>query len=287
MAIFNWNTAFEGSPSGSDYGSVSGHALRSVKSAFVDLLSVEHSVDLGADATVSHALGKSSVLGPADAESTTFVAGGVVLDSNVLVAFDGSSKVYFGDHNQLSNISATDHPQYLARSPMTIKGAVTAESINSLPDTLQEFTVEPHFVLSRGGHPEDSSPSHGTLPEEKLSVGLGNMSVESEWNSVTLHGDASATHYRYYSQGFLVYNLAPYYAIQPVTCYGDYTLSFYAGSYFAEVGYPGEDSLRLYPVFPQGTGNSNYQTNVQFAYKIAEDYPDREENWNIEMLGIS
>lgn len=277
--VWNWDNAFEGFPSGSDYGSVSGLALRKTKEAFLELLEAEHTVDLGVDATVSHTLGQASVLGPATYSEITMESGCLVLDGGALYSYDGADTLGFGDHTLLENVSASDHPQYLAKSGTEIKGPIACTKVSGLTEVLQEYT-DTHFLLSNAGHPEDSTPSHGTVPAADLDLGTSSLDLATSSDGLVF--DLRST------PGTGVYDIGgsiPFPGIHvalPTT--GSYLLG--ASLLSVEVhAVDGTQGIAYSLGAPLGTGGASYQTNL-VVIGVAFD-EDKYETFNVSTVGVN
>lgn len=279
--IWNWDSAFEGSPSGSDYGSVSGRILRRTKEAFLALLEAEHTVDLGADAVVSHAQGMASILGPATHSVITIETGGLVLDGGALYSYDGTDDLGFGDHSLLVNASPSDHPQYLARDDTRIKGAVSVRNVSDLDTALQEY-IDTHFILSKGGHPEDGTPKHGKVEAADLTLGADDLDVVEQTGSHTFvlndvnTGDATIA----YNGGVGGVGETSTWSMPTA---GTYTLGLILTTIDA-ISVGGDASLRYSLAAPLGSGGSSYQHNLLLYASAPLSY--NEEQATMVAVGI-
>lgn len=283
--IWNWDSAFEGSPSGSDYGSVSGRILRRTKEAFLALLETEHTVDLGADAVVSHTQGMASILGPATHSAITIEIGGLVLDGGALYSYDGTDDLGFGDHSLLVNASPSDHPQYLARIGTEFKGVVNCTRVSHLTEILQEYT-DTHFLLSNAGHPEDSTPNHGSVSAANLGLGSDHLTIATSF--VTRNYDlsvvGSGTVTEMTNNGPRDYDVIS----ADVPTAGSYTIGISIVQVEA-ISVEDEYSLGYDLVAPEGSGGTSYQTNLQVA-AIARDSPlssHNNEKMTLSAVGLS
>lgn len=258
MSIGDWTSAFESTPTGSDFGSVSGRALRQTKEYWLDLFEVEHNVDLTASATVSHKAGECSVLGPADYEEVEFESGGVCFYKGALYIKDDSETLGFGDHDKLKNASASDHPNYLTKASTEFKGEITVEEITGLETSVQSYAAGNHFILSKGGHPEDNTANSGQVVEGDLKLGSDDLDIVETTDD--LYFDMLAADF----QTHACMEPGRYYVtagiLQSIPTAGTYTID----AHLTEVASTQFNTTQaFYLIGPAGSGGASYQTNLK------------------------
>lgn len=250
-----WNNAFEGVPKGSDFGSVSGLALRQTKDWTLQLYSAEHETELGVGAATRHRSGQINILGNLE-EAPTLKEGSVVLlQDNSIVAETDQSTITLNDHSSIINAVAEDHPQYLAKSNDEIVGQLTVNSISRLTTSVQAYSSGNHFVLSKGGHPEDATAQHGTIDGSKLRLGLYDLSAthDAEYQPVTINWQSpNARDAKFYGH--------PDLHVANIPTSGNYTLSLFIAGIEVHARLQNIVSTSLYA--RPGNGGSSYQTNL-------------------------
>ena len=157
--IYNWTSQFEAYPAAMDFGSVTDLALRRIKGAFGERFSEGHYLDELVGAECYHLLGKSTVIEVVDeAPSTNLVEGavqqygGLYYDNGITM--DGATP---GDHSDLINADAIDHPQYIKRNDIAgfveITGPINFSGVNELSGMQETYTApDTKEAVSRGQH---------------------------------------------------------------------------------------------------------------------------------------
>lgn len=153
---FIWNSAFEGFPSNSDFGSIMGAVTRDTKAAFEERFSVEHNLDYSSDANCTHKEGECTVVVVGeDAKVPKQVDGGVHHKNGVLFRESASGAMESaaaGDHASMQNKSPDHHPQYFRIDGTdSLNFELTVDSLENLP-TEYDGGESNNQVLSRGQH---------------------------------------------------------------------------------------------------------------------------------------
>lgn len=155
----NWTSQFEAYPAAMDFGSVTNLALRKIKAAFGERFSEDHYLDELVGAECYHLLGKCTVVEVVDeAPSTNLIEGavqqygGLYYDNGVTM--DGATP---GDHSDLINADAVDHPQYIERDAVAgfveVTGAINFSGVNELTGMQETFAApDSKEAMSRGQH---------------------------------------------------------------------------------------------------------------------------------------
>jgi hypothetical protein len=157
---YDWNAQFEGYPTGSNKGLVSGSALRVLKLAFKERFEVEHYFDETADAVCYHSPGECSVV-------ELIADGELVASEGVFGALQYQGSIYFdngsgmdvvaaGDHLYLEGTGDNDHSQYLNINGDELEGTLNVPSIGGL-NTIVSGSELDSYVLSKGQHIGDDT----------------------------------------------------------------------------------------------------------------------------------
>jgi len=146
----DWTASIEEFPHGKDFGSVSGFAVRQVKSMFQTRLEMEHTFDVGASPECVHVPGKATIVKFLDSTPLTLLkVGGLQYDysAGTLYRDTGAAMESVGakDHGGYANLTAENaHTQYLHKTKAT-------------PDEIVDVTVPAAYKLkglkeSAGGY---------------------------------------------------------------------------------------------------------------------------------------
>lgn len=160
--IHVWSSGFDAFPSGQQFGSITGEALRRYKEAFKERMEVEHYFDEATPPEMYHLLGQCSVVEILDSETvaTNSVDGALQITSNNALYRDNGSAmevVTTADHGAREGLDdPTDHPQYVdATNGDAITGAHTIPKITGLPTTYG--TPTDADALSKKQHSDDDA----------------------------------------------------------------------------------------------------------------------------------
>lgn len=183
--IYNWNSTFNSSPSGTAFGSVTAKAIRDTKSAFYERLQVEHAITEGATPIVTHEAGKTSVVGMRSTEDEALhtKVGTLIYDyeASALYAYSvGGNRETVGatDHASYANLDADDHPQY-AQTISDVTGALTFESISGIT-TAEDDTA----LLATASHTSaDHIPFVGEIDAAKLQLKYVDVPASLQYSS--------------------------------------------------------------------------------------------------------
>lgn len=149
-----WNTAFEGSPAGGDFASVSGLSLRNLKTLFKSMLEAEHTFDEGDSPTMIHKAGYCSVVGLDFEESDTIGTNAIAEVNGTIKHSDGIEYVSLGsiDHRNLLGLTEGDpHTQYVKKSVAQFQD-VSIDDIQGILQVSYPNVGNDNEVLDRANH---------------------------------------------------------------------------------------------------------------------------------------
>lgn len=170
-----WDTAFEGTPAGSDFGSVTSVKLRELKQLFKTMLSKEHTFDESISPVMTHKVGYCSIIGR-DTEQIGYNALAIV--DGTLKYNDGSQYLYIGsfNHQDLVDRDLDDaHTQYVLKSDSIFEDIQVA-SIRNIGNVIYPEVKDDTVVVRGDNHKADTgdgSPNHvdGCVPASDIQCG--------------------------------------------------------------------------------------------------------------------
>jgi hypothetical protein len=134
-----WDTAFEGTPAGNDFGSVTSVKLRELKSLFKTMLSKEHTFDESETPEMTHLAGYCSIIGR---ETEQISTNAMAIVEGTLKYSDGSQYLYIGsfNHQDLVNRDLDDaHTQYVLKSDPVFED-VQVDSVSNISNVVYPDT---------------------------------------------------------------------------------------------------------------------------------------------------
>ena len=156
-----WDTAFEGTPGGSDFGSVTGIMIRNAKLLFRTMLEKEHLFSTDEIPVMSHKVGYCSILGFNEIPSKE---GCISLVSNKLYHYDGISDIEMGgnSHASLDGLTEEDtHLQYVEKTVSEFGDWSLTDIVNTM--TYSDVSMNDNDIISRASHKNlrpDGSVNH-------------------------------------------------------------------------------------------------------------------------------
>jgi len=156
-----WDTAFEGTPAGNDFGSVTSVKLRELKSLFKTMLSKEHTFDESETPEMTHLAGYCSIIGR---ETEQISTNAMAIVEGTLKYSDGSQYLYIGsfNHQDLVNRDLDDaHTQYVLKSDPVFED-VQVDSVSNISNVAYPDTKGDNAVVRKGSHLDNSSVGDGS-----------------------------------------------------------------------------------------------------------------------------
>ena len=184
-----WDTAFEGTPAGNDFGSVTSVKLRELKSLFKTMLSKEHTFDESETPEMTHLAGYCSIIGR---ETEQISTNAMAIVEGTLKYSDGSQYLYIGsfNHQDLVNRDLDDaHTQYVLKSDSVFED-VQVDSVSNIFNVTYPDTKGDNVVVRKGSHLDDSgdgSPNHvdDCVPASDIQCTLNGDALSIKSNIVT------------------------------------------------------------------------------------------------------
>jgi hypothetical protein len=184
-----WDTAFEGTPAGNDFGSVTSVKLRELKSLFKTMLSKEHTFDESETPEMTHLVGYCSIIGR---ETEQISTNAMAIVEGTLKYNDGSQYLYIGsfNHQDLVNRDLDDaHTQYVLKSDSVFED-VQVDSVSNISNVAYPDTKGDNVVVRKGSHLDDSgdgSPNHvdDCVPASDIQCTLNPDALSIKSNIVT------------------------------------------------------------------------------------------------------
>ena len=186
-----WDTAFEGTPAGNDFGSVTSVKLRELKSLFKTMLSKENTFDESETPEMTHLAGYCSIIGR---ETEQISTNAMAIVEGTLKYSDGSQYLYIGsfNHQDLVNRDLDDaHTQYVLKSDPVFED-VQVDSVSNIFNVTYPDTKGDNVVVRKGSHLDNSSVGDGSpnhvddcVPASDIQCTLNGDAIGIKSNIVT------------------------------------------------------------------------------------------------------
>lgn len=209
-----WNTAFEGTPGGGDFGSITSSNLREFLGLFKTMLSKEHTFDSAETPEILHKRGYCSVLGLGYESEDSVIENGLALVNGSFIHNNGITytPVETKDHRELLNLTVGNpHTQYILKSS-PVFGDVILDDLKNVGTPGHPSTLDDEYVLQKtihetvhsdGVHHADESFSMASLNSLDFSSAPNKIAIES----VTLAESANSVWVSYDERGHASINV--------------------------------------------------------------------------------
>lgn len=176
-----WDTAFEGTPTGSDFASVTSKKLRDLSSLFKEMLSKEHTFDESDNPVMTHKLGYCSVIG-IDIEDYEIAENGIGEKDGIVKHNNGTVLSNLGttDHRELTGLLDSDtHTQYVKKAEPVFND-VTLDDIENVEVPTYPNVGEDNEIMSRAAHKPDSLGDEGAHHADGI---ISNVDITASFSS--------------------------------------------------------------------------------------------------------